>query len=63
MARYNFLYSAKSGIFVTLLAEYKFNTMDNIIGRTSEIAILKEVLASPNAELLRSEERRVGKEC
>ena len=62
MARYNFLYSAKSGIFVLLLAEYKFNTMDNIIGRTSEIAILKEVLASPNAELLAMYgRRRVGK--
>ena len=57
-----FLFSAKTIIFVHVLAENKNECMENLIGREVEIKILIEALASPTAELIAVYgRRRVGK--
>lgn len=62
MAEYKKSYSAKTGNFYVVLAEYKKYTMEQLIGREPEKTILTRMLHSPEAELVAMfGRRRVGK--
>ena len=62
MAKYKFVYLAKTSIFALVLAKYNFAKMQPFIGRVPEIKLLNDALATPQAELIAVYGRyRVGK--